>query len=114
MVRGQSWRALSGVAGTRRLLVDMKAAQRPVRAKRMNVHVSNRIFRPDDVTKRQSGWLREILGPEGCPRTCFKTVTKRSNAKKNKQLGIKTGKLAGSGTETGAGSGAGAEPQSLS
>jgi hypothetical protein len=25
----------------------------------------------------QSGWLREILGPEGCPRTCFKTVTKR-------------------------------------
>jgi len=26
---------------------------------------------------RQSGWLREILGPEGCPRTCFKTVTKR-------------------------------------
>jgi ribosomal protein L15 len=39
--------------------------------KRMNVHVSNRIFRPDDVTKRQSGWLREILGPEGCPRTCF-------------------------------------------
>jgi hypothetical protein len=114
MVRGQSWRALSGVAGTRRLLVDMKDAKRPVRAKRMNVHVSNRIFRPDDVTKRQSGWLREILGPEGCPRTCFKTVTKRSNAKKNKQLGIKTGKLAGSGTETGAGSGAGAEPQSLS
>ena len=81
MVRGQSWRALSGVAGTRRLLVDMKAAQRPVRAKRMNVHVSNRIFRPDDVTKRQSGWLREILGPEGCPRTCFTTTTKRSNAK---------------------------------
>jgi hypothetical protein len=32
MVRGQSWRALSGVAGTRRLLADMKAAQRPVRA----------------------------------------------------------------------------------
>ena len=50
-------------------LADLKAAQRPVRAKRMNVHVSNRIFRPDDVTKRQSGWLREILGPEGCPRT---------------------------------------------
>jgi hypothetical protein len=71
-------------------LVDMKAAQRPVRAKRMNVHVSNRIFRPDDVTKRQSGWLREILGPEGCPRTCFKTVTKRSNAKKNKRSGAKT------------------------
>ena len=71
-------------------LVDMKAAQRPVRAKRMNVHVSNRIFRPDDVTKRQSGWLREILGPEGCPRTCFKTVTKRSNAKKNKQSGTRT------------------------
>ena len=85
MVRGQSWRALSGVAGTRRLLADMKDAQRPVRAKRMNVHVSNRISRPDDVTKRQSGWLREILGPEGCPRTCFTTVTKRSNAKKNKQ-----------------------------
>ena len=58
-------------------LADMKAAQRPVRAKRINLHVSNRMFRPDDVTKRQSGWLREILGPEGCPRTCFKTVTKR-------------------------------------
>ena len=58
-------------------LADMKDAKRPVRAKRMNVHVSNRIFRPDDVTKRQSGWLREILGPEGCPRTCFTTVTKR-------------------------------------
>ncbi len=71
-------------------LADMKAAPRPVRAKRMNVHVSNRIFRPDDVTKRQSGWLREILGPEGCPRTCFKTVTKRSNAKKNKGSGAKT------------------------
>ena len=77
MVRGQSWRALSGVAGTRRLLADMKDAKRPVRAKRMIVHVSNRVFRPDDVTKRQSGWLREILGPEGCPRTCSKTVTKR-------------------------------------
>ena len=97
MVRGQSWRALSGVAGTRRLLVDMKAAKRPVRAKRMNVHVSNRIFRPDDVTKRQSGWLREILGPEGCPRTCFKTVTKRSNATKNKQSETRTCKLAGKG-----------------
>ena len=71
-------------------LADMKDAKRPVRAKRMNVHVSNRIFRPDDVTKRQSGWLREILGPEGCPRTCFKTVTKRSNAKKNKQSGTRT------------------------
>jgi len=53
----------------------------------MNVHVSNRISRPDDVTKRQSGWLREILGPEGCPRTCFKTVTKRQNAKKNERSG---------------------------
>ncbi len=105
MVRGQSWRALSGVAGTRRLLVDMKDAKRPVRAKRMNVHVSNRIFRPDDVTKRQSGWLREILGPEGCHRTCFKTVTKRSNAKKNKRSGAKTCKLAGSVVGTGAGTG---------
>ncbi len=103
MVRGQSWRALSGVAGTRRLLADMKAAQRPVRAKRMNVHVSNRISRPDDVTKRQSGWLREILGPEGCPRTCFKTVTKRSNAKKNKQSGVRTDSFAGSVAGTGAG-----------
>jgi hypothetical protein len=120
MVRGQSWRALSGVAGTRRLLADMKDAQRPVRAKRMNVHVSNRIFRPDDVTKRQSGWLREILGPEGCPRTCFKTVTKRSNAKKIEQSRAKTDKLArsvagsgtgaGAGTGTGTGAGAGAGP----
>jgi len=97
MVRGQSWRALSGVAGTRRLLGDLKSAQHSVRAKRVNVHVSNRIFRPDDVTKRQSGWLREILGPEGCPRTCFITTTKRSNAKKNKQSGAITYKLAGSG-----------------
>ena len=64
----------------------MKDAKRPVRAKRINVHVSNRIFRPDDVTKRQSGWLREILGPEGCPRTCFKTVTKRLNAKKEQTI----------------------------
>jgi hypothetical protein len=100
MVRGQSWRALSGVAGTRRLLVDMKSAQHSVRAKRMNAHVSNRVFRPDDVTKKQSGWLREILGPEGCPRTCFTTVTKRSNAKKNKQSGARTNSLAGSGTGT--------------
>ena len=37
------------------------------RAKRINVHVSNRIFRPDDVTKRQSGWLREILGRKDAP-----------------------------------------------
>ena len=108
MVRGQSWRALSGVAGTRRLLGDLKDAKRPVRAKRMNVHVSNRIFRPDDVTKRQSGWLREILGPEGCHRTCFKTVTKRKNAKENKQLGAITYKLAGTGTGSGTGSGTGA------
>ena len=96
MVRGQSWRALSGVAGTRRLLGDLKSAQHSVRAKRINVHISNRVFRPDDVTKRQSGWLREILGPEGCPGTCFTTVTKRSNAKKNKQSGVITDKLAGS------------------
>ncbi len=110
MVRGQSWRALSGVAGTRRLLVDMKAAQRPVRAKRMNVHVSNRISRPDDVTKRQSGWLREILGPEGCPRTCFKTVTKRSNAKKNKRSGVRTDSFAGSGDRDGGRGGEGPFP----
>jgi hypothetical protein len=88
-------------------LADMKAAQRPVRAKRMNVHVSNRVFRPDDVTKRQSGWLREILGPEGCPRTCFITVTKRSNAKKNKQSGARTDVLAGSGSGAGTGTGTG-------
>jgi len=54
---------------------------------------------------RQSGWLREILGPEGCPRTCNKTVTKRQNAKKNKQSGARPDKLAGSVAGTGAGSG---------
>jgi|GEM_PF-6862084 len=87
MVRGQSWRALSGVAGTRRLLADMKDAQRPVRAKRINVYVSNRIFRPDDVTKRQSGWLREILGPEGCPRTMFLNCNEEIKRKKERTIG---------------------------
>ena len=44
-------------------LADMKAAQLR-QAKRMNVHVSNRVFRPDDVTKRRRGgygrfWVRK-------------------------------------------------------
>jgi len=39
---------------------------------------------------RQSGWQREISGPEGCPRTCFITTTKRSNAKKIEQSGART------------------------
>ena len=30
-------------------LADLKSAQHSVRAKRMNVHVGNLIFRPDDV-----------------------------------------------------------------
>jgi hypothetical protein len=82
MVRGQSWRALSGVAGTRRLLADMKAAQRPVRAKAA-IHGG---FRPDDVTKRQSGWLREILGPEGCPRTMFYNCNEEIKRKKEQTI----------------------------
>ena len=65
------------------LLGDMKDAQRPVRAKRMNVHVSNRIFRPDDVTKRQSGWLREILGRKDAP-DMFKNCNEEIKRKKNK------------------------------
>ena len=44
MVRGNPGGAI-GVAGTRRLLGDLRQRSgRP--AKRMNVHVSNRIFRP--------------------------------------------------------------------
>ena len=44
------------------------------------MHVSNRIFRPDDVTETV-GVATEILVGR-MPRTCFKTVTKRSNAKR--------------------------------
>ena len=86
MVRGQSWRALSGVAGTRRLLGDLMSAQHSVRAKRINVHISNRVFRPDDVTKRQSGWLREILGPEGCPRDVFYNCNEEIKRKKEQTI----------------------------
>ena len=82
MVRGQSWRALSGVAGTRRLLADMKAARSS--AKRINVHVSNRISRPDDVIRDSRGGYGRFWAGR-MPPTCFKTVTKRSNAIKNKQ-----------------------------
>ena len=70
---GQSWRALSGVAGTRRLLADMKDAQRPV-PQRMNVHVSNRIS--PGRCHQTVGVATEILGRKDAP-DMFKTVTKR-------------------------------------
>ena len=56
-------RALSGF-GTRRLLADMKAAQRPSGINTAAIHGG---FRPDDVTKRQSGWLRRFWVRKDAP-----------------------------------------------
>ncbi len=36
---------------------------------------------------RQSGWLREILGPEGCPRTMFLNCNEEIKRKKERTIG---------------------------